>query len=143
MKNPTRSYKKIQWTVNSNGCFECYSHCSNENGYPTMRVMGKLERISRIIYRECFGEIPDNMCVMHKCDNTRCINPEHLTLGTLKDNSIDMARKGRQHVQKLTVEQVKEIKASSDTGVNLARKYGVLPTTICEIRKGRNWKHVE
>jgi hypothetical protein len=42
-----------------------------------------------------FGDIPQNMFVLHKCDNPPCTNPKHLFLGTAKDNSIDMIKKGR------------------------------------------------
>ncbi|MGJ3625969.1 HNH endonuclease signature motif containing protein [Sphingomonas sp. MMS24-JH45] len=41
------------------------------------------------------GSVPDDMIVMHKCDNPSCSNPEHLMLGTMKDNTQDMLRKGR------------------------------------------------
>lgn len=60
-------------------------------GYP-----GKICRAHRVAWEVHNGlEIPPGMCVLHRCDNPPCINPAHLFLGTLKDNSQDMKAKGR------------------------------------------------
>jgi len=93
-----------------------------------------------------FGPIPDGLRVLHHCDNGWCINFDHVFLGTPKDNTQDMLRKGRHWVQKgenhyrckLTDAQVKEIKelyvyrdpTKEHDSNGLARKYGVSPSLI-------------
>jgi hypothetical protein len=67
------------------------------------------------------GSIPSGMGVLHRCDNPPCVRPNHLFLGTSKDNACDMARKGRwrspQGKPQIQASQVLEIKRLYGTGV--------------------------
>lgn len=86
--------------------------------------------------------------VMHSCDNPRCINPEHLSLGTNADNLADMARKGRaargsRHgVAKLTEKEVlgiRELFREGRSKLSLAREFGVSHHAIRDIISGKTW----
>jgi hypothetical protein len=105
----------------------------------------------RHIWEQCFGPIPVGMFVLHKCDNPPCVNPEHLFLGTQKDNMMDMIAKGRgvdnsgsRHgMSKLTDQQVCEILLSSETGVSIAKRFGVGKSTVSRIRNDKGWRHLK
>ena len=99
-------------------------------------------------------DIPSGLCVCHHCDNPRCVNPDHLFIGTDADNCADMIRKGRQvHPNgedhpgaKLTSEDVRYIRSCE--GVKqyrvLAKEFGVAPSTIFQAMKGRrNWSYLD
>lgn len=96
---------------------------------------------------------PRDMKVCHSCDNPPCCNPKHLWLGTNADNLADMRSKGRGSVpvaglgeanarSRLTADQVREIRASTDTLSNLAKSYGVSRTTVGLARRGSSWATV-
>ncbi len=64
-------------------------------GYGYIEVAGKAMRVHRVAYEVLVGPIPKGLVVMHSCDQRDCINPAHLSLGTIADNNRDMRRKGR------------------------------------------------
>lgn len=135
---------------------ECWNFIgsSNKKGWHGQfhNDAGKNELAHRAAWRLFVGPIPDGMQVLHKCDNPVCLNPKHLFLGTQSDNAKDMWEKGRARpksslgenhgMSKLTDGAVNEIRKSTMSGIELARKYGVTPTTVCDVRKRRIWKHI-
>lgn len=87
--------KAILGKLTERGCVENISHTDDMNGYSHFCRKGTNWKIHRYIFHKYCEEIPEGMVVMHKCDNPKCINPDHLQLGTQKDNVRDMIRKGR------------------------------------------------
>ncbi|MGJ3630231.1 HNH endonuclease signature motif containing protein [Sphingomonas sp. MMS24-JH45] len=68
----------------------------DRHGYGRIRRSpSHVDKAHRVSWEISHGSVPDDMIVMHKCDNPSCSNPEHLMLGTMKDNTQDMLRKGR------------------------------------------------
>lgn len=123
-------------------------------GYGRFGVSAKVspQPAHRISWMLAYGEVPDGFCVLHKCDNPSCVRPDHLFLGTLKDNSQDMVRKGRDRSQgsknlmsKLNEKQVLEIRRLSKSGTkgkDLAENYGVTTAMISGIINRKSWLHI-
>jgi len=125
----------------SGDCWVCVSHASYKGHYPLIkrRIHGRRLHTSLIRYiMEVTLErrIEEGKVIMHSCDNKLCINPEHLSEGTPKENSEDMVSKGRTNTPrefrlpqtKLSNEQVREIRKLSKEGLSnreLAEKYKV------------------
>lgn len=85
--------KPINWEEDEEGCWICVSH---GHAYPGIRMNYKYFQIDRLIWELVHGKkIPKGMVIMHTCDKPKCINPEHLALGTPGDNSRDMVAKKR------------------------------------------------
>lgn len=132
--------KPIDWTENGFGCFVCISHARDKDGYPLIWRNRKQNRMSHIVWEECFGDIPNGLWILHKCDNPSCINPEHLFLGNAKDNGIDKAKKGRsakglEHgMAKLTDQQVEEIRNARGFQKDIAARYGICQVHVSSIK---------
>ncbi len=117
------------------------------NGYD--RVMA--HRFSWEIHN---GTIPDGLFVLHKCDNPPCVRPDHLFLGTKRDNIDDAISKGRwggpvpgsaHPFARLTEDAVLEIRrrlAAGEYGRDLAREFAVGEMTISDIRRRKTWAHL-
>ena len=99
------------------------------------------------------GEIPEGMFVCHKCDNTSCVNPSHLFLGTNQDNMTDMVQKKRSYNKsgqfnpnvKLSIDDVKKIYLFSSLGYSqrkLAKIFNVAHVQIGKIIRRESWNSV-
>ncbi|HXK36400.1 MAG TPA: HNH endonuclease signature motif containing protein [Candidatus Paceibacterota bacterium] len=140
--------RPITYRIDSHGCYICTSHKPDTKGYPTYHINKKQGKLHRYIYLVHRGEIPPDMFVCHSCDNRMCINPNHLFLGTSKDNFADMFRKGRNvkgesvHTAKLKIADVLKIRTSDERSAVLSDHYSVSVFTINCIRSGKSWKHI-
>ena len=146
-----------------NGCW-FWTGSTDSDGYgyfslsPTQKAVSA-HRSAWILFK---GVIPEGQCVLHSCDTPPCVNPNHLFLGTHKENIADKVAKGRiTRTAKLTEAQVLEIRAlyqprkggrpkghKVDAGQCegsiqwLADRYGVAKPTIKHIIRKQSWKHL-
>lgn len=111
-----------------------------KSGYCYMRLTRtrKLSAVHRLSWELYNGPIPAGMYVCHRCDNKVCCNPEHLFIGSQKDNLQDCLSKGRFKRSKLfTQQQMNAIRSSSKPTKELMALYGVSNSTIWRVKTGR------
>lgn len=124
-----------------------------DSGYGRITKGGRTSLAHRISYEHFNGAIPKGLYVCHKCNNRRCVNPDHLYLGTHADNTRDMLAAGNQSRGEkngqsiLTQEHVVKIKDMIKSGVIPYRKigleFGVSRSAIKDIASGRTWGWVK
>jgi len=146
MKPETRIRRFFDNITFSDGCCEWLGR-TNDDGYGTFRIgpatAVKQQLVHRFAWEIFNGPIPESMCVLHNCDNRVCVKPTHLFLGTRDVNNKDRMEKGRSATGerngqcRLSDQALRNILASTERGVALARKYEVTQDTICRIRNGR------
>ena len=140
--------------LSDSGCWP-FEGCRNAQGYGRLHSRYGSTNVAahRVAWEFFNGPIPQNRLVLHRCDNPPCVNPDHLFIGTQKDNVRDMSLKGRRVDQigeangraKLTVGRVLEIRILHTQGISaktLRKKYGVCETSIRNICFGKSWKSV-
>lgn len=141
---------KLDFNINKSGCFVVTSHKATSNGYPSVYYERESVSMHRKVYTEMFGDIPKGYVVRHKCDNKKCVNPEHLEVGTYKQNSQDMVDRNRHSygeknkMSKLRESDVIAIRENKKglSNRDLTNLYNVSESTIIRAKTGKSWKHV-
>lgn len=155
-KNVTRFWSK----VNKNGtipvhhpelgpCWE-WMGGGNGKGYGQVRINYRQMGTHQVAWELMHGRVPRDLWVLHKCNNPNCMNPDHLFLGTAKDNTSDMIRKNRRRPymgystgtkrHHLTAEEILTLKtryANGESQTALARDFDVSRVTVSNILKGK------
>jgi hypothetical protein len=131
--------------------FDCWIWLGsyNENGYGVFHYDKKLKLAHRFSYEFYKGEIPKGLFVCHSCDNTACVNPDHLWLGTQEDNMNDMIAKGRGFLKTFrsyTDEEVMLVFKMFEEGASkghISRTIGMSTRHITSILRGEDRKSVK
>ncbi len=149
-----KSKTKPFWTYvdksNIDGCWTWKS--SKRRGYGTYSY--RMKRYGAHVWSWQLAHdrpVPKGMVIMHTCDNRSCVRPDHLRLGTVRENIDDKIAKGRQAMgettgsAKLTEDQVRDVRLRNPTGKArpaMARALGISVTALHDILNKRTWKHV-
>ena len=137
--------------IRQEGCWD-WRGCKINGGYGSIRIGYPKFYAHRISWMIHYGEIPNGLCVLHKCDNPPCTNPDHLFLGTIKDNNLDAISKNRHqtlgksgeknHMSKLTKKQVLCIRDMVSSGAkhkDVAERYGISRSHVSTIVQHTCW----
>ncbi|RPI85131.1 MAG: hypothetical protein EHM34_00045 [Nitrosopumilales archaeon] len=138
--------------IKDNGCWE-WKGAKHRQGYGNIGYKRKVCLAHRISWKLFRGDLRDDILVLHKCDNPPCINPDHLFLGSDRDNVLDSISKGRfyrakgkdHYFSRFSNEQIKEIRKLSESGITydkIAKLFDSHKATICHIVKRKSWKHL-
>ena len=131
-----------------NSCWIWQKSCFHD-GYGQTSLLGKKMRAHRLSYFLFMGVDPGKLYVCHHCDNPKCINPDHMFLGTYEENMQDCKNKNRmvkgerQVRSKLKQSQIIEIKEMVRNGIyqkDIAKIYGVTQANISCIMRQISWK---
>jgi len=133
-----------------NGCIE-WQRSTTASGYGQISINKVPMRAHRVAYELVHGPIPDGMFVCHRCDNPKCINVDHLFLGTNKENVGDAVSKRRMRhgdshpTTRFSSADVKTIRELRLAGKRVAEIWRMFPgskyITVYEIASGRSRKY--
>jgi predicted XRE-type DNA-binding protein len=136
------------------GCWEWTAGLNKRNGYGHIKSNGVKLLAHRLAWEMSNGRpIPAGLCVLHRCDNPKCVRPDHLFVGTQLDNIEDRDAKGRasggslcgsaNKSAKLSADQVDEIRMWCRTGFSqrsVAPIYGITQAQASRIVTGKLWR---
>lgn len=152
-ENAQIRFNRLFEPVTESGCWIWMSG-TDAGGYGMFWADGASTRAHRASWKLHRGLIPRGLFVLHRCDVTSCVNPNHLFLGSKQDNLDDMVAKGRDRFSvnpargernghaKFTEEQVKLIRVDQRSQVEIAREHNVNRSQISRIKAGKRWRHL-
>lgn len=152
-ESPSAQLDKKFWPkIDSSGPGGCWLWTGGRTGpgYGALSIDGAYVYAHRASYEIHHGPIKEGMCVCHHCDVPACVNPEHLFLGTHRDNMRDKAAKGRVNaargedsgMAKLTKEDVLSIRADRRLQRTIAADYGISQPLVSMVKGRKLWSHV-
>jgi hypothetical protein len=146
------------------GCWE-WQKGRDKSGYGLFHIAGRVVKTHRLSWMLAHGEIEEGKLILHKCDNPKCVNPDHLFIGNHKDNMADCVNKGRNATGELQrrrpdlfrgenssraklkesdVIQIRAMKHEGKTKIrDIAKMFNVSHPTVANICKGIRWAHVK
>jgi HNH endonuclease len=140
---------------NKEGCWG-WNGYKNPQGYGILSFKGKGIGIHRYMWERIHGPIKPGMFVCHKCDNPVCANPDHLSLGTPKDNAYDRFHKDRTWVSKIKTDIPKSVEQHALRGqlaqflienpmswIDFSRRCGISPSTLRKFTLAKDLKRAE
>lgn len=141
---------KCRIDLNSKEVNDCliWTGSRDRKGYGFVILNGKQIFAHRLSYEAHNGNIPIGMLIRHSCDNPSCVKPSHLSIGTHKDNSDDCIARGRNAIGErngcsvLKENDIRFIRNSNLTNVQLADKFSVNVSTIKNVKSRKTWKHI-
>ena len=137
--------------ISESGCWE-WVGSKLKDGYGHFHVNRVGIPAHRYSYKFYKGEIPDGCVIRHTCDNPSCVNPDHLQVGTQKENYDDSKMKGRHshgeaHGNSVYSEQqIRKVMQLIADGIKpkvVSDKTGVALSTVYDIKGGRSWQHLK
>ena len=152
-RNEDRFWEKVRKTPS---CWEWIASLDKTGRYGQFgfnlgnkqHTMVKAHRYSWELHN---GQVPEGMCVLHKCDNRKCVRPDHLFIGTLGDNNRDRVAKGRfigqdhpmAKLSNVDIVAIIQMRRDGKKYSEIATKFSICAPHACAIVKRKTWKHIK
>ena len=141
-----------KYRKDESGCWIWMASCAGM-GYGQIKLPGERRQIyaHRLSYLIHKGPLPEGKQICHTCDNPKCVNPDHLFVGTSQDNHDDMKEKKRHTYRqqsktaKITEEQARQVLGMVGLGIKqtvIAKAFGLSQVQVSRIKLGQRWKHL-